>query len=511
MDMQSLLDAFHDYENTHNVKEYRYNNIHVWPMLKVDTFFYYFNKTTLSLGEKDSVQKAGSKSGIFHKINTLIKLANGNIAAFNTNYKSLREISKSGRNKILVLTSRSREMVIDGNKYNYVVDPVVELFENNNCEVLRCYTDDVEINQNDTKLNLFYMINAYDLLSKYYLYRSRKLAPPPWFKELDEYAGMHDLQRFSWSYYRKRLIFQKLFSKWFERFIKTHGFKAIVVDTWYSPYAQAASIAAKRCGIPTMDLQHGSQHAEHVAYSQWHNPEDTRMEIIPDVFLVWGGENRDNLLNRNQNLVPSDNVYLVGNAWLNKWRANLIPESVSKFKQASELRSGYRKVHLITLQHRVPYEDQVKAFIKSCGNDTLWLIRLHRSMELTIDDVERQFAEFDNVNVREATEIPLYTLFNVSDIHYTWYSTCAVEALAFGLTSILMSEESRERYREYVDEGVMIICEDPEDHASVLEKALAVPKSEPLRVAECSFAGSESSEKAIKELCHRIETWPQKA
>ena len=49
-----------------------------------------------------------------------------------------------------------------------------------------------------------------------------------------------------------------------------------------------------------------------------------------------------------------------------------------------------------------------------------------------------------------ATARPLYSLFTEVDVHLTAFSTCTLEALAFGVPTLLCSENGHRAFRELV-------------------------------------------------------------
>src|SRR5690606_5583780 len=99
---------------------------------------------------------------------------------------------------------------------------------------------------------------------------------------------------------------------------------------------------------------------------------------------------------------------------------------------------------LVTLQKGIAYAELLQACLRKSPRHVRWLIRLHRQMSDDPTALEQRLRRSGAaVDVVNASRLPLYALFGVATCHVTGFSTCAIEALAFGVPTLLTHESGR--------------------------------------------------------------------
>ncbi len=104
--------------------------------------------------------------------------------------------------------------------------------------------------------------------------------------------------------------------------------------------------------------------------------------------------------------------------------------------------------------------------------------------------LEERFAG-SRVNIREATELPLYALFRLCDAHLTGYSTCAMEALAFGRSTVLFHPTGAELYQKQITDGVFEYADEPITINESLERSFHKSTEEVVKQSSGLFQKSE--------------------
>ena len=280
--------------------------------------------------------------------------------------------------------------------------------------------------------------------------------PPPWFETLAAWAAEVLDADISWS--NLAIDFRRVISAStrLESWLLRARPRVLVLDCWYGREQLGAAIAAHRLGIPVVDLQHGVQGAGHFAYAGWSPPPAGGYEVFPDRFWVWGENDAESLLASNPGAIAHDQVEVVGNRWLSDWTERDDPRRQPELRRASRL-IGDRHAVLVTLQEGVSTERVLEPLIRQAPSDWLWLVRLHRRM--TVDprrlEADLRRATGGRVDCVRNTRLPLYALLRGCAWHVTGFSTCAQEALAFGVPTLLTHQSGEHAYAHFVSRGVM--------------------------------------------------------
>jgi hypothetical protein len=160
-------------------------------------------------------------------------------------------------------------------------------------------------------------------------------------------------------------------------------------------------------------------------------------------------------------------VSVVGHRWLASWtKPDGDPHRAPELARAQRLVGG-RRALLVTLQEGVPFRDTLVPLLRLAPPEWLWLVRPHRRTKLDPASLEAELREATgrSVDVRQAARLPLYALLRVCAWHVTGFSTCALEALAFGVPTLLTHESGAHAYADLVAQRVMWPHGSPEEAA----------------------------------------------
>ncbi len=281
-------------------------------------------------------------------------------------------------------------------------------------------------------------------------------AAPDWFEELASWAADALEADLAWPNLAADLRAVIGASTVFEPWLKRARPRALVLDCWYRREALGAALAARRLGIPVVDLQHGIQGRGHPCYAGWSPTTEERWAAFPDRFWVWGEWDAESLVASNPGAIAPEHVRVVGNRWLSGWVDASDSRHAKACARAERLVAGRRAV-LVTLQEGVSIREELVALMREAPRDWLWLVRLHRRAKARPGPLQRELARATgrSVDALGATGLPLYALMRSASAHVTAFSTCALEALAFGLPTLLTHESGEHAYREFLADQVM--------------------------------------------------------
>jgi hypothetical protein len=293
---------------------------------------------------------------------------------------------------------------------------------------------------------------------------------PQWFAALARFVADALEGEVDWSALGRDLREVETCARLFEGWLRRARPRALVLDCWYAKEAMGAAMAAHALGIPVVDLQHGIQGAAHPLYAGWSPAPAGGYEVFPDRFWVWGASDAESLVASNPGVLGPGAVSVVGHRWLASWaQPDGDPHRASELARAERLVGG-RRALLVTLQKGIPFRDTLVPLVRCAPADWLWLVRPHRQMKVDPARLEAELREAAGrrVDVRGAARLPLYALLRVCAWHVTGFSTCALEALAFGVPTLLVHESGAHAYADLVAQRVMWRHESTEASARLL-------------------------------------------
>lgn len=505
MNRENITELVAKYEESHAVEEYTAYGWHVWPALRILASWTLYTQDQTR--DKPSVvhnRPAGNVKKLIRKTRQILGLGLTFVRVLGSNcYCKLSPATES--RGIAILTYNDRVQLKRGFFYHYVVDPLVEMLRQRGKS---CIVWELEL---IGKPKLPRLVQHVFCESSFI--RERRLeaflsrlkptpAPLEWFDEYAEWWRSNVDTTLSWNkvdHYLKRIeVGSRVFKRWLRKF----GCSALIVDCWYNSDAMAATLAAWRLGIWSVDLQHGSQGPGHFAYCSWTKVPTGGYEVRPDRFWVWGKDDAEALLKLNKETLTEENIIVGGNLWMNKWKNGRDGDIAADIKKAQALVAPYKKVILVTLQTGIEYKEDLFPAIQNSPPEWLWLIRLHRGQVSQMNVIEAEFSGLTHSTIilRQATKLPLYALFTACDCHVTWYSTCAVEALAFGVPSVILHPSGLNVFKRYIEAGVMYYCNEARKIMESLKLCEASSAEDCYKVAGTAFASPEESGIAIEKL-----------
>jgi len=231
-------------------------------------------------------------------------------------------------------------------------------------------------------------------------------------------------------------------ARYFKRVLTDVRPKVVFVTCWYATESMACLLACHELGIPSVDIQHGSQEF-HVAYDRWNRVPASGYELLPTYFWCWSQTEATAISSWSRAL--SVHQPIVGaNLFLERW-VDGNDETVQSYDRllTGLKRSAEGKVQVLyTLNGSTKEEIQTIVNIIEATNASglqchFW-VRLHPIALNQEGLVRRTLAEhgLQNVDVTNATALPLYAILRHIDVHITEFSSVVIEAQAFGVPSV---------------------------------------------------------------------------
>ena len=475
--------------------EWKYYDWHVWPLLRViirERMFkpFLYEKNGAIYNEKKVFVKKGLKLPYRRLTDLLLKKE-----------ESPHPAEKTA--DVIIMTPSNRRQFINDQWIHYFADIFGDLLKKEGLEIGvwelgKKYSNKYRPSYS---VELFAEVESKISLNDLKL-RNKKKEIPDWFLVLEKWTKENYGWSFKWSYLFALITKIHVRSKVYEKWLRNTKTRLVMVDVWYNKNCMALSMAAKNVGIRSIDIQHGKQGHDNLAYSDWNRPEEGRFEVLPDAFWFWGNYDSEQFTN-SSNL----NVHIIvgGNVWLNEWIAGENPALSKVNIEAKAITKEAKKNILVTLQPHTDLE-RVKRIIKHSSDDYGWFLRLHREMTTEVDALTDQFISLKNkkIEIDKATNMPLYSLLKNAQVHVTSFSTCALEALAFGLPSLLLHEMGKETFHDYIKDGVMYFTENVNEAINFIDKTESIDKDICISLARNIFASPERTKNEIKKLSSSI-------
>lgn len=221
--------------------------------------------------------------------------------------------------------------------------------------------------------------------------------------------------------------------------------KLILEVCSYNLSSRALTYAAKRRGIPVIEIQHGVINEYHAGYIYRHKIVE---DDIPDGILVYGEAYKDILL-KESTLFKPERIDVVGNYYI---------ETVKNSPQVPEveelrIKASGRPVALITTQPIYLAEAYSEAVVSLKKEGFFVIIKPHPS------EHEDKYLSFRGERVF-LSDISVFELLKIADVHLTISSTCAIDALQFSVPTIVLDYEDEQRHLRFLEGFSGILFQD---------------------------------------------------
>ena len=470
--LDSVLDLIHDIENNFPLEKLVYMNVNWWPVFRSEIGVLARNERELVALNFSRKSKLYSIFILLIKIPILFKKYLFQKYSWKNKIKALdsKPISIVEPDFITLSSFKHRTDLFENYDYNRYTDPIhfyLKPLKGFNIEIIN---EALKV-QKYPYLTYFFHTSLAKHKLKFSCFELRKLLSlRKSFTIGDSFIDLCvfvndkldsklidfvSVQSKIWTIVNYYFFFSDLFSK-----CKP---KIVFLSSYYSEYFFGAIWAAKEFGIEIYDYQHGIQGDYHFAYSKWLNMPVNGYTFLPN-FLVYSSLDKISLDASFTN-EKHPKSFIVGNLWNKFWLENCTKDS------NLEKTKNYTKYILYTLSPIKPYFPKFLLEFMQKSNNTFWWIRVHPRYKFQQNEVELVLKMFSikNYEIELSTNLPIQEVLINSDIHITQYSSTSLDALDFGIKTILVDKQGKLLYKNLIDSGDLFFCDNENDLASLVE------------------------------------------
>lgn len=244
--------------------------------------------------------------------------------------------------------------------------------------------------------------------------------------------------------------------------------KLVIITNWRNMKEMALTMAAKKLGIPCIEVAHGYYGQESFTHFGWKIQPKNGYELRPDFYWCWTNKSAEYM---NKELIKGKAIAGYPphiHAWFNGIKNNYLDEE----KILKKILPQNKKIILVTLNHvisREKYPSWLLDVVHDTKNEFFWLFRKHDNIKRSGQDILcDEIGNLSNVEWEKSSLFPLMLLLENSDIHITYDSSSVIEAAFMGLHSIVMSEMCRDRYMEQFENGEVSFVKSYDEMMNIL-------------------------------------------
>lgn len=435
-------------ESQFPVNEWKFNDIHIWPFIRIKIFFHLIEKIESSKTEYK--KKTETKRNIKPYKPSYFIILNKKLKKTIKGILTFFWITKLPKKDLFYLSSNTFRVNYKGVRYNRFFDTINDLEGLNEYSIVFEQGEKIdkkrynEKNIEDFEINLNRYIDFKNLF-----FNTKK--HDNW-KDYNEFLSHLNIKSFT-PFFIESLSFSNLtywydnyfrhINSFFKKCIDSVKPKKVFILCYYYDIAMGLTCAANQKYIPTFEMQHGPQTDIHLAYGAWSNIAEKGYDILPRNFLCWDDVSKKTIDNWSEN----NNLYssiLYGNPWINYWK-----KENNKYT--------FNNYILYTLQP-FPFTFE-KLFFKELvdiikESKKKWFVRLHPRQFNEYQLIEQKLKEIgilDFINIYDATHDPLPILLSNAFLHVTNFSGTTLEANFFNLKTIFIHKNGRDSFKEFID------------------------------------------------------------
>lgn len=470
-----VIDFLNEIEEKFPVDQWIVDGIHIWPFLRIQLTFQLDDFVSRPTENITRIRRVCKRFGVaFNVSRTLVKYS----IAYLTDYVH-NDRPKHKADAVFLDYTADRFFKIKGKWYNVFYEPIANLLEEQNMssfllEVAPC--DEYRIPR--FSKSMFIQPQLTYLGIKNTFIHNKGIV----------FEGEESFTAFVQFMERKRLgisLPSLLSVKKQVSQIRTMAeyFKVILqkvkpvlgfVMCYYNVAGMAFNLACRELGIVSVDIQHGLQGPLHPAYGRWFKVPKSGYELLPSIFWCWS-ENEEKTIRKWSDQVSRWHKPVVaGNLILNMFReednelVKCFDREVLRIKEINK-----RSIHvLVTLATGRGMPDLIRHVITASPDSWFWWVRLHPGMMSERKNISNILTTLNtkNVNLDEASDLPLYAILRHVDVHVTETSSVVIEADLFGVNSVIISKTGTEYFAEYLLSGKAIAANTPQDLIKAIKR-----------------------------------------
>lgn len=494
MRISQIVEHVNTIERDIPVQEWRIDGVDVWPTVRIGLYFDLFEHANFP--RKPSGGMLGKIKRIFQFGFQLLRFALSAIT-----------VVMSGKGSVgcgycqcdAVFLDDPSYVFVDGKRYQRFCDPVIDELQKNG--MTACLFSLSERAYGDTTTPTSYIWGALqwqrilNLLRVRIFPKKESVINLAGFDEYNLYvknigAGAQQIDR-------EKLIKTTLsflaMAAYFKKVLIKAAPTACFSVSYYNSYHMAFIYACRQLNIPVIDLQHGVINEFHVAYGRWVNVPKCGYNILPNYFACWDQASADyiNEWSDADGYSPHQGI-VFGNKFLEKMTLEHENETagfLSFFNKIQKEKEPTKNI-ILTMQNKYLLMDILKDILNSAPKSVFWWIRLHpmttmeekQSILLGLSEISGLSYE-----TTESSAHHLYSILPNMDVHLTLNSSVVIEALEFGVPSVICEDLGFEYYQSMIDAGDAYAARTAEEAVSMIMELTRKEKTPPHRSSDVLY------------------------
>lgn len=436
-----------DIEQRFSVQEWKLNDIHIWPYVRIRLYFSLLNQVESCQvnAERQPIVTTTSTSNIlFRKTATLFNLLYAMI-------KYRMWLNSLKKRDFLFAGNDAHRVFFNNSRYNRFFDTLIDILGIANRTAFLEYGSLKRNNLANRQCHIDFG-TGFDLHKKYWDFK-RKLGVAKFFKftgkesyrDFIEYLKADELTKVfgvSCEQPEVKFRFVTIYCDLFRKTLQKVKPRTITTLCYYTEEMMTLHAVANQLGIETIEMQHGPITDLHLAYSNWSNIPETGYDMLPRKFWCWDTDSCKAINQWTQyNTLYSS--FPGGNTWVNFW----------KNRDDKSMHSNFILYALqpspITLEQL--FTDQIVDTIKS--SKYIWYLRLHPRQLQQKQEVVNFAATngfLDKINIDDATNAPLPLLLKNCILNVTHFSGTAIEAADFNKFTVLLNKLGEQAFESII-------------------------------------------------------------
>ncbi len=254
-----------------------------------------------------------------------------------------------------------------------------------------------------------------------------------------------------------------LHEQWFNKILQVIQPKVAIVGFSYcSADAMGLIRACRKLGILTIEIQHGVQGSEHMAYHHWARLPEQGYDTLPEIFWTWGEDEKRNIDSWANSRPEAHRAMVGGNPCLHIYDQNGLCSTHSNKTLLKKTEEQALNV-LFTAQAFDSLPDFFIETIRQTPN-WKWWIRIHPQYWEMEEPLRKQLEvnNLANAVISTSSELPLIGLLEQCDVHVTEFSSSVLEAQTCGVASVVINPSAVNLFKELIDSEQVVYANSTE-------------------------------------------------
>ncbi len=457
MEISESLALINRLEQDYPVDEWMINGIRIWPLIRIPLGMelQYFGEGVKLYKELEKQRTTAARfQSLFHRATQTMK-------AYCIDYRN-NDTRRGNRFATFLSCSSHRYVKSEQGYYNIFCNPFIEYFSKRNLPSLqleRLNDKRYRLPRDGKSLFIQLSLDCQKVkaltAAKFGRFRSNLPYYDKFVATLQEIGFRHEFLSINNLIFHYALV--RNTADYFKGILaESRPVLGFVVCYYNDVGSMAYMLACRELGITSVDIQHGLQGDNHVAYGRWGKLPKTGYELLPKVFWCWGNSEANAILKWAAAYKEYHRPVVGGNIWLNMWQRN--SELASYYdNEVAKIINPATDLHILyTMQTGQPIPEMLLEAIKKSPRSWCWWIRLHPMMLAAREEVR---AVVNSINTEaeikfdEATDLPLLALLRRMDAHVTESSSTIIEAENFGVLSVTLHNFANDLFKDQIDSG----------------------------------------------------------